>query len=1033
MAANAHMDTQWRWTVQQVIGEFLPNTMLQNFKLMEDYPDYKFSFEGAVKYLWTKEYYPDMYEKLKHFIADGQWYPAGASWDANDYNVPSAESNFRNILLAEEFYKQEFGIKSYDIMLPDCFGFGFTLPTIAANCGVIGFHTQKLTWRYAPLYENGPKWPFEFGLWKGVDGEEILMVPNANDYGWNPKESISNIEQLQKKIDASPVKASMRYFGTRSSRLHGDQGGSPLPDAVKTIHESILQGGPYRLRFAATDDIFKDFEYILKDKDQTILPTWNNELLIDTHSSGGYTSNSDEKRLNRRSEQLGAAAEGSAAIADYLGVEDYPHYMLTEAYRRFIWHQFHDDLPGTCIPEAYTFSWNDQMLSQNQFALIETGSVSAISEQMDTRAKGTSVVVFNPVTYRNEDLVTVNMPLSSSAKDVQVIGADGKKVRTQLVSHSGEKATVLIAGSVPSMGMTVLDVRPAKTESTFTSSLKVTANTIENKVYKVTVNENGDICSIVDKRYGREMVKDHEAFALKVFPDDVSDRWPAWEIRKEVVDSPTVDVTGDVKISKDETGPLRASLKVERRYGESTFTQWIILTDGACDDRIDIKTDVDWKSGHTLLKAAFPFSFTCTKANYDLGLGHITRGTNSVYSFEVPAQQWADATADDQSYGVTIMNDCKYGWDKPDDNTLRLTLLHTPTANHDYGNQKTQDIGPHEFTYSIVGHAGTLQGGVTATKSDILNQRKAAFMVAKHSGPLGKSFSMVETSAPGVRVKCFKQAEDGRGLIVRVYELDGKEARNVKVHFAGNIVAAEEDNGIEEYKSAAVFEGKDLMVNASPFSPHTYRVQLAPTSTKPAARTYTHLEFPLNRTAFTSDAFSAFGHMDPDWHSFAAELIPDTLVCKGVPFTFYPADSDNSLACEGQTLKVPEGSTGVYMLVASSRNDTTATFTSGDLSTTCGIPYYSGFFGQGNWKDLYKAYLKEGDVAYVGSHRHDSRTRNEPYVHTYMFMIYVPVGKGTDEIVLPDMEQVTVFSATAVNENETGAVPITDMVIRLKG
>ena len=216
MAANAHFDTQWRWTVQQSIREFLPNTLYQNFALLEQYPDYKFSFEGAVKYYWTKEYYPLQYRTLKKYVQEGRWYPAGASWDANDYNVPSAESNFKNILLAEEFYKEEFGVKSYDIMLPDCFGFGYTLPTIASHCGVFAFHTQKLQWRNKPFYEGGAKFPFEFGLWEGIDGSRILAVPDGSGYGWNPEHDITEDRGLQAKVDASAVGAAMRYYGTRS-------------------------------------------------------------------------------------------------------------------------------------------------------------------------------------------------------------------------------------------------------------------------------------------------------------------------------------------------------------------------------------------------------------------------------------------------------------------------------------------------------------------------------------------------------------------------------------------------------------------------------------------------------------------------------------------------------------------------------------------------------------------------------------------------------------------------------------------------
>ena len=412
-----------------------------------------------MKYYWTKEYYPLQYRTLKKYVQEGRWYPAGASWDANDYNVPSAESNFKNILLAEEFYKEEFGVKSYDIMLPDCFGFGYTLPTIASHCGVFAFHTQKLQWRNKPFYEGGAKFPFEFGLWEGIDGSRILAVPDGSGYGWNPEHDITEDRGLQAKVDASAVGAAMRYYGTKSSRHRGDRGGSPLPAAVKAINESIANSKNYELRFASTIDIFNDYkDELYKDN----LPVFNGELLMDVHGTGCYTSNTDCKMLNRRSEQLGLAAEGIAAIADWTGAVDYPKYTINDAYRRFIWHQFHDDLPGTCITEAYPFTWNDQMLSQNMFAGVITGSVSDLSKQMDTRAKGTAVAIFNPVTASNNEVALVNFNLPVQYSGVQVYGPDGRLVKSQIVSREGDTAVVAVAAKVPSMGVAIFDFRPVK-------------------------------------------------------------------------------------------------------------------------------------------------------------------------------------------------------------------------------------------------------------------------------------------------------------------------------------------------------------------------------------------------------------------------------------------------------------------------------------------------------------------------------------------------------------------------------------------
>ena len=1025
MASNAHLDSQWLWTVQQVIGEYLPNTLYQNFKLMEDYPDYKFSFEGAVKYNWFKEYYPEAYEKLKEYIAEGRWYPSGG-WDANDYNVPSVESNIRNILLGEEFYKKEFGHKSIDIMLPDCFGFGYTLPSVAAHCGMYAFHTQKLQWRNKPFYEGGKKWPFEFGIWQGVDGSRILAALNGGDYGFNPRQDISDDQALKEKVGQSAVGAVMRYYGTKSSRQGGDRGGSPIPAGVKIIDESIKKGGPsYNLRFATVADIFKNHKDLL-DKD--VLPVYDGELLMDVHGTGVYTANSDNKQLNRRAEQLGYAAEAGAVMADWLGAVPYPYYFLNDAYKRFIWHQFHDDLTGTSIKEVYQFSWNDLMLAQNQFAATVESSAEGVGNALDTRTKGTPVLVFNPVSVNNPDIVTVEFDLPSGCRDIQVYGPDGKRVKSQVLGIKDGTATVAFAAASPSVSLSVYDFRPVKAVSSSKTNLKAYGNSIENSVYKVTVNSDGDICSVIDKRCGKELVAEGKAFGLQVFEENTSNSWPAWEILKEVIDREPSKVNGDVRISVESSGPLMAVLRVDRRFKQSTFTQRIVLYDGASDDRIDIRSQIDWNSRRTLLKAGFPFSFSASEASYDLGLGHIRRGNNTDIQYEVPAQQWADLTAEDGSYGVTLMTDSRYGWDKPDDNTLRLTLLHTPTADRGYNQDKTLDLGPHSFTYSIVGHVDNLDGADASIHSDILNQKKSAFVTTRHSGSLGKSFSMVSSDNPSIRIKALKNAEDGDGIIVRVYEFSGKPAGG-SIHFAGAISYAEETNGIEERIGGATYSGNNLNVQLGRFSPKTFRVRLAGLGTKVTPPAFKTIELPYNKVAISSNSFSAFGRMDDEWHSYAAEQIPQEILYRGISFHTAPADYNNAVSCFGQEIDLPAGTRGVYLLAASARDDQETVFKCGSDVRVI-IPGWTGFFGGGNWTP-YKAFLKEGDVAYIGPHRHDSQVRDEPYVQTYMFLVYVPVTGGATKLTLPNDRNITVFAAEAMMTERNLTEEISDSVTRI--
>lgn len=1027
LVSNAHFDSQWRWTVQQSISEFLPNTMLQNFKLFEEFPDYVFNFEGACKYAWMKEYYPDLFEKVKHYVALDRWHLSGSSWDASDTNVPSVESAFRNIRLAQEFFKAEFGCKSTDIMLPDCFGFSWTMPSVAAHCGIIGFSTQKLSWRHKPLDGVGRKYPFEFGRWRGVDGSEILAAMNGGGYGWNPREDLVNNPELQAKIDDSAVKAAYRYFGTRSSELRGDRGGSALPRTVRHIETSLKKDGPYRLLMTASDQIYKDYSGMV-DR----LPVFDGELLMDVHATGCYTSNAWMKTLNRRNEQLAYSAEAAGVMADWAGLLDYPHYVLTDASRRFIWHQFHDDLPGTSIPEAYKFSYNDELIAQNQFAGVIESSVSVMASTMDTDVRGIPVVVYNPVSVRNVEAVKMEVTLPEGYEDVAVYDAKGARVRSQILGRNGRKATLAFASDMLPLSLSVYDLRYLrKASGKRSSSLVVTGRTIENGVYRITLDENGDMSSVFDKRTGKELVREGRSFGLSVFEENTSDRWPSWEILKSVLDKEPVPVKEQVRIIPEQSGELMAVLRVERKYGNSTFVQRVCLTDGACDDRIDVLNDVNWHSERTLLKASFPVAFDSSEAVYDLGLGQIRRGNNTPASYEVCAYQWVDMTAPDSSYGVCLMSDSKYGWDKPDNGTVRLSLIHTPTADGGwFPHEKTQDIGPHSFVWSICAHKGPVQASEMSSRADMQNTGKMAFISEKHKGSRGKTFSFASSSSESLMIKSVSKASDNDGYIVRLYEMNGSDSEG-SVSFPSEILSAESVNGIGEYAAPASFSGNTLAVSAGRFSPVTYRVRLKTPAPKMPVEEYSSIKLPYNKMAITSDAFCAVGQMDSDWNSYAAEMIPDTLVCRGVPFTFAREDYANSVRCEGQKVKVPEGCSRVYMLAASTAEGTDAAFSVAGKQTVRHIPYWSGFFGQCGWYGHIKPYLREADIAYVGTHRHNPKMRNEPYTFTYMYMIYVPVD-GETEIVLPKEGDLMIFSATAVKGRRAGIEAASRLVTEVR-
>ena len=715
-------------------------------------------------------------------------------------------------------------------------------------------------------------------------------------------------------------------------------------------------------------------------------------------------------------EELLGAAERAAVAADWLGAKPYDRAKLNEVWQRVLWHQFHDDLTGTSIADAYRYSWNDELISLQQATEVMTAAVGALSHSLDTRVKGTPVVVYNPVTYDLRDLVEAEVPLDARAKGVAVYAPSGRRVAAQILSREGDRARILFAADVKAAGYAVYDVRPASGVAK-SSALKASERTLENRIYRVELDANGDIRSIRDKRAGRELVAEGKAFRMAVFEGNPSNRYPAWEIMKETMDKPGRPIDGDVRISIAEQGPVRATLKVERSYGPSKFVQYVSLTDGGDDDRIDVRNTVDWSSRNVLLKAEFPCAVANAKAAYDLGLGFIERGNNTETAYEVPAQKWVDLTDADGSYGVTILNDCKYGWDKPADNTLRLTLLHTPSTEKRYAHQRTLDHGVHHYTYSIVGHTGARTEDALVA-GEALNMPLVAFVAPKHAGHLGRTFSMLAASTPQIGVRALKAAEDGDGYIVRCYETTGNPVEGARITFPAAIVSAEECNGIEERIGDAAFEGRSLVVSAGKFAPKTYRVRLA----EPAVRSTLAIDnapvkLDYDITAYTTDEFFTYYTIDKALGSFAAELIPATVECDGVTFAMGEANTDDAVLCNGQTVALPADRTytKLYVLASAVEEPRTAEFRVGDRTYEAEVPLWKGFYGQWGWYGNSEGFMQRAKIGYLGTHRHQTDLGNVPYGFSYMYLLTFDIPEGATTVTLPKDKKVLVYAMTASN------------------
>lgn len=1016
----SHLDTEWCWTYRHSILDCIPKTLRENFALFEKYPDYVFNWTGAKRYQFMKEYYPAEYARLKEYVAKGQWVVTGSGWDECDASVPAPESIIRQVLYSNRFFKREFGKTSNNYLVPDVFGFPASLPTILAHAGLKGMSTCKLTYGAGAAVPI----PFNVGNWVGPDGSSIVAALNCQSYHTRVKEDLTNSKALADRIADTQKKSGLAldytYYGL------GDEGGSPEPESVQWVEASKKGTGPIKIVSRGADEMFD----VLTVSQRKALPSYEGDLLLTQHSAGTATSGAAMKKLNHRNELQADAAERAAVAASLLAGARYPQARLTDAWERFLGGQMHDILPGTSIPQAYTFAWNDQIVALNETAGVLQKAVSDVAAKMDTRAKGTSVVVYNPLSLDREDIVEANYPLRVAS--VRVFGPDGKEVPAQL---SGGK--LLFLAKVPSLGFASFDVRPGPIAK---SGLKVSPTGLENDRYRVRVDANGDVASVFDKKAGKELLSSPARLA---FTYQKPQRHPAWNMDwTDQQKPPSGYVDGPAKVTVTENGPARVALRIEREARGSKFVQEVRLAAGAAGNRVEFKNDIDWRSQECSLKAVFPLTFGNPQATYNWEVGTVQRGNNQEKLYEAPSHRWFDLTQTDGRYGVSILNEAKYGSDKPDDQTLRLTLLYTPGVRDNYQHQGTSDWGRHEILYALQGHAGDWRTGGTQDEAARLNQPLVPFQVTPHAGTLGKSVSVATVSAPNVRVAAMKKAEDSDETIVRLFELSGKATPNVRLQFARPVVSVREVNGQELAVASKGFKfdrsGVTLSMGAYQPRALTIRFQSAPT-----ARTgQVAIRLPLDTDVTSSGIGKADGAFDSDRCTIPGDLLPDRLEVEGVPFMMGDGlgSVKNALRCGSQTITIPAAKEArrLHLVMASAAGDRNAPFVVGNRSQSLNVQAWDGFVGQWDtrqWEGAVEdektfgwthkllgitpSYVKPARIAWYADHRRLADGKDDAYHFCYLFAYALEVPAGAKSVKLPNDPNILVMAATVSTGDST--------------
>ncbi len=718
---NAHLDLAWLWPMDETRRK-TSRTFAQQLRLLEENPEYKFLQSQPAAYEMCREHYPELYERIRAAIRRGQWIAEGAMWVEPDTNMTSGESLIRQLVHGKRYYKDELGVDSVVLWLPDTFGYSAALPQILNGCGVKYLVTQKIFWSY----NEGDKFPYHYFTWQGADGSEVVsFLPTSYTYRTDPKEICSAWKGRVQKRD---LDAFLLPYG------YGDGGGGPCRDHVEYLkREGNLEGMP-RVRNESPVVFFEDME-----KKGGPRHTYVGELYFSAHR-GVFTSQAAIKKGNRKGELALREAEMWGTMAMLNGAE-YPLARMDAAWKKLLLNHFHDILPGSSIAKVYEDARRDHVWIQDEANAVKSAAMQALTS-------GEGVTVFNSLSFDRTGLVYLPDEYANGA-----VTTDGEAIPTQKTENG-----VLAHVSVPSMGAVSLLPAGQSVEAE-TSAAMLTENgaVLENQIVRVELNARGEVVSFVDKETGREFAASPMNRLLMY--KDVPRLFDAWDIDSHYILQP-VEINEPVTLTVKEAEGLRAVIHMERRVLNSAFSQDIVLEAGS--RRVDFVTTVDWNELHRLLKVTFPVNVQAAEGINEIQFGYMMRPTHRsrLYDsdrFEVCNQRYSALC--DMSHGAAVLNDCKYGISM-NGNELQLTLLRAAASP-----EMRADNGVHTFTYAFTAWEGSFIDSPVVDEAYDLN---VPLQVAP--GTL-EGFSAFFVDEPNVFIDTVKPAEDGSGdVILRMYE-----------------------------------------------------------------------------------------------------------------------------------------------------------------------------------------------------------------------------------------------------------------------
>ncbi len=808
IVGNAHIDVAWLWRIYETM-HVARNTFYTVIKNMAEYPELRYAQSSAIMYEWMEKYFPKVFEAIREKVKEGKWEIVGGMWLEPDCNLISGESWVRQILYGKRYFREKFGVDVKIGWNIDSFGYNWNMPQIYRKSGIDYFVTQKIWWNDTTVF------PYYVFWWEGVDGTKILSY-------FPPVGYTSRLRLIRTVKALSTYEATTGYRKALILYGLGDHGGGPNREILNRVrHYADLKISPQFIH-STSMDFLKNVERDMGDS----IPVWRDELYLEYHR-GTYTTHSEIKKNNRRSEAMLSATEKLASLA-YLFGKDYPADDFLRAWKLVMTNQFHDILPGSGITSIYRDAMEFYRKAHKILRRIKKASAQHLLAQVDTEVEGLPLVVFNPLSWGRKDYVKVKLPGELRGKSFVVKGPQGRVHPCEVFEKEGELYLGFIA-EVPALGYAVYSLEEGKGD--LPTDLHAKGYVLENAYYRVKVNpRTGNISSFYDKRLGKEFIASgKEGNVLEVW-EDIPERWDAWNIGytgrmweinradrvKLVHFSP---VRAVIRVKKSFLGLSKSRYSPTENFPSSFFVQDITLYAGL--DRVDIRMKADWWENHMFLKVAFPVSVRSDRAAYEIPFATIERTTKmetpwEKARFEVPAHKWADLS--DGKAGISLLNDSKYGYDIHG-STMKLSLLRSPLWP-----DPTADRGKHSFTYSLYTHAGNWAQSHAVERGYELNQPLMAFLASKHPGKLPRSFSFFSVSSSGVILDTVKKAEDDGALVLRLYESRGKP-EEVVLRLYKTPREVWETNLMEENPSPLGFKGREIPLKFKKFEIKTLKIK----------------------------------------------------------------------------------------------------------------------------------------------------------------------------------------------------------------